>query len=1165
MNRRVLLIDGDSAFRETLSRQLGRYRVVVMTEADPERALALAASDPPDLLVIAVEEPEKQGFKTFQKARKALPAKLPIVLVTNSLPPESFTKHRGMKSHADEYLDKRDLSEAELIGKLDNLVGLGEPDPEDEIPVAEDIPMEIADGDVVLDEQVDDDDVGSFAQDGGKHDMATINPNSEVLVDRMVAQETDAAFDALLGDDMFGGGDPVAPEPAATMVDPGHDGASPIDVDAPAALDVPVEEVAPEPIDAAPEPVEAAAPEPIEAAPVAVEDVDSGIPEPVPHKIPDEASAAAPVAVADAESVPAPIRDGGRETGDDFDSYSKMAAKQTPDDAHADPVEAHAPLEVPSSHDDDFQDEEAPASRDSLSAIPIVDDDLISLDEEAVEVEEEAPAPAPAPPAPEPAPVAAAPTRKSSPTAAPPIPERKSKPTVVPEPEPVAAVPQPVAAVAEKKSGPTPVAAEKKSGPNPTVDLGLDSIAQNVEAEREQSGVYDHKGLRKIGELERQIAQLKTELERARSTADAAAKGSREAQFLNLREGNLAKEKELKEAKKALEQQAKELAEATERLKHAQHAKEKLEAVNAKLEAQIFESREKELEEQLTAVTAKLGELERDAETKGKLVVKAEAAIAQLEQDLATERAHRAAGASEAEQRLHAEREQMLQRHKSELAAQQAEAASAQEAALTRLREELEGAAAANLDQTIEELRRANAQEHTEAVEALEKKHSDEVVNLKAEQAGEVARVKNELGGRIAELQSALADANSSHVAALAGAHDATARAAAELEAQYKAQLDEAAQSAAAAAAAHKAELAQAHQAAAAAEAAHAAALEQLKATYEAEIAAREEELEEARERDAESHGQAIAQLKSTLDRATAAHEVKLAAAQREVQELMGQHEAAKEQIAAQHEAALAELRAKHEADMGSISDGAKRTQETHRAALAEQQQKYEAELAALNESAQREVAESRAQVNAARKAAEDASARATAEREELLQAHASQIAELEAKHERALAVANGEALKAKAIADTEHGKEIAALKAEADRKLRELEEAHARLVSDMTGERDELKKGLSGARDQLKRTDAELASAVQTIADRNADLRAHAAAIAERDQRITELRGEIESLEAENANYQEQVLRAYQKIKSDEAMVARARKAMAIALTVLDDQGNPTTTKSES
>ena len=115
-----------------------------------------------------------------------------------------------------------------------------------------------------------------------------------------------------------------------------------------------------------------------------------------------------------------------------------------------------------------------------------------------------------------------------------------------------------------------------------------------------------------------------------------------------------------------------------------------------------------------------------------------------------------------------------------------------------------------------------------------------------------------------------------------------------------------------------------------------------------------------------------------------------------------------------------------------------------------------------------------------------------------------------------------------------------------------------ARCCATTPREREELKKGLSSSRDVHKRTEGELASAVQTIADRNAELRSHAAAIAERDQRIGDLRKEIASLEQENANYQEQVLRAYQKIKTDEAMVSRAKKAMAIALTVLDDQGTP-------
>jgi chromosome segregation ATPase len=129
---------------------------------------------------------------------------------------------------------------------------------------------------------------------------------------------------------------------------------------------------------------------------------------------------------------------------------------------------------------------------------------------------------------------------------------------------------------------------------------------------------------------------------------------------------------------------------------------------------------------------------------------------------------------------------------------------------------------------------------------------------------------------------------------------------------------------------------------------------------------------------------------------------------------------------------------------------------------------------------------------------------------------------------------------------------------AEHERQRKDTIAEHGRIVGELTTERDELRRGLSSARDIAKRNETELASAVQTIADRNAELRAHVAAISERDQRIADLRREIEGLEHENASYQEQVLRAYQKIKTDEAMVARAKKAMAIALTVLDDQGNP-------
>src|SRR3954451_4211398 len=139
MNRRVLLVDADPEFQDNLTKQLGRYGVIVMTEPDAERALALGQADPPDLAIISVEEPDKLGFKTFQKFRKALPTAMPIILITASMSGDAFAKHKSLKVHAHDYLDKRSLSNDELIGKLDNLIGLGDlPDDDISIPVEED-------------------------------------------------------------------------------------------------------------------------------------------------------------------------------------------------------------------------------------------------------------------------------------------------------------------------------------------------------------------------------------------------------------------------------------------------------------------------------------------------------------------------------------------------------------------------------------------------------------------------------------------------------------------------------------------------------------------------------------------------------------------------------------------------------------------------------------------------------------------------------------------------------------------------------------------------------------------------------------------------------------------------------------------------------------------
>ena len=977
MNRRILLIDADAEFRDTLSRQLGRYRVAVTTEPDPDRALALAASDEPALVLIGIEERDKTtGFRTFQKCKKAL-ASTPVVLVTSTVSPDELAKHRKLKSHADEYIDKRTMTNEELIGKLDNLIGLGDLQENGDaldIPVEDDIPMELADGDVVLDETVGEDGEPGEAAREFVHEALTVGPKSGVKVDRVVEAETDAAFDALLGGD----------EPAPAR------------------------------------PVAAAVPEPVAAE-------TSAVPEPVPHPSRPDSALYAPVVAEQSEldsaAVPEPVPHPGRLDSDNY----------PPADAA---VDSHTVVE-----------DEGVSSE---TAVSIPEEDLVPLDDEMpVEVaplDEPAPAPAPAP-----------------------APVIDAKPAPVPE-------------------------AKHPSGSHPAIDLGLDAVAQD--ADREQSGVYDRRGLRKIGELERQITQLKQELDRARAAAETAVKSSgREAQFLKLREQVDTKDRELRQAKGDLAARDGELADTRKKLEQLQHAKAQLETKNGELERKIFEGGDlaKEAEARLSAATGELATLQAEVAAKAKALDDAEAghraALAKLREELET--AHESSRKETIEE-LRRVSAQERESSTGELARQH----QAQLAELT-----------SKHDATIAEL----TKKHDAATAELAKKHSKELVRLKADLAGELSQLNEELGGEIAQLKRAL----EAKEAELAEAHTAKA------------------------------------EGLAAAQAGHAEQVAQLSAKHQAEIASLQEEHAEARERDAAAQAQALSQLKQELDQTTASNEGKLAAARRELEELIAQHEDHKGQLHEQHRGAITQLEQAHQqqlaeaqAERARLAEAAQAAAESHRTALAEAQRRHEAELADTRATAEREAAELRAQAAAARRATDEAVARHENERDALQEQHGKELAELEAKHERALALANGDFLKQKSVADAEHAREVAALKAEAQRQAEELER-----------EKAELQRGLSSARDSLKRSENELASAVQTIADRNAELRQHTAAIAERDQRIAELRKEIEALEQENASYQDQVLRAYQKIKSDEAMVAKARKAMAIALTVLDEE----------
>jgi CheY-like chemotaxis protein len=122
--RRLLLIDDDPDFQQLLEERLAPNGFEVVLPPDPTNPLGHVKDLRPSLIIISVELPDKVGYALCNKAKKGLARDIPVILTTRSVPGSGFRSHRKLKVHADEYIDKRAMTEEEVVAKVDQLVGL---------------------------------------------------------------------------------------------------------------------------------------------------------------------------------------------------------------------------------------------------------------------------------------------------------------------------------------------------------------------------------------------------------------------------------------------------------------------------------------------------------------------------------------------------------------------------------------------------------------------------------------------------------------------------------------------------------------------------------------------------------------------------------------------------------------------------------------------------------------------------------------------------------------------------------------------------------------------------------------------------------------------------------------------------------------------------------
>src|SRR5918995_495535 len=117
---RILVVDDNPANLEILETRLARQGYEVITARDGDEALVAARAQAPDLILLDVMMPGKDGIQVCRelKADPSLPF-MPIILVTAKAAPDDIVA--GLDAGGDEYITKP-VDHAALVARVRSLL-----------------------------------------------------------------------------------------------------------------------------------------------------------------------------------------------------------------------------------------------------------------------------------------------------------------------------------------------------------------------------------------------------------------------------------------------------------------------------------------------------------------------------------------------------------------------------------------------------------------------------------------------------------------------------------------------------------------------------------------------------------------------------------------------------------------------------------------------------------------------------------------------------------------------------------------------------------------------------------------------------------------------------------------------------------------------------------
>ena len=125
MAQKILIVDDDPDLVEAVSIILESKGYDVVAAYDGVEGLKRARSENPDLIVLDVMMPNKDGYEVCKELKadekyRAIPILL-LTAVVENIPSSKYTQQMGMETEADDYVDKP-VEPDELVKRVEALI-----------------------------------------------------------------------------------------------------------------------------------------------------------------------------------------------------------------------------------------------------------------------------------------------------------------------------------------------------------------------------------------------------------------------------------------------------------------------------------------------------------------------------------------------------------------------------------------------------------------------------------------------------------------------------------------------------------------------------------------------------------------------------------------------------------------------------------------------------------------------------------------------------------------------------------------------------------------------------------------------------------------------------------------------------------------------------------